>query len=277
MYKIGEFAQIAQVSGRLLRYYDSIGLLSPKRIDPATGYRHYTAAQLGDLNRILALKELGLSLDQVARFLRDGVSVEEIRGMLSLRKAELERSLDEEAIRLRQVESRLQQIDAHGHLGDYDVVVKAAPAQAFLSHRREFTGMDEAVAVLRDLVENAAPRIPESAREALVVVAHSAFERDMLDLEIGFTLTRPLAKPIATAAGLRLEAAELPPAPALATLVRRGPDYQSHLAFATLGLWMDANHYAIAGPSREIFLELPFRRPDQEAVVEIQFPVIRAA
>jgi DNA-binding transcriptional MerR regulator len=97
MYKIGEFAQIAQVSGRLLRYYDSIGLLSPKRIDPATGYRHYTAQQLGDLNRILALKELGLSLDQVARFLKDGVSAEEIRGMLALRKAELERSLDAEA------------------------------------------------------------------------------------------------------------------------------------------------------------------------------------
>ena len=80
MYKIGEFAQIAQVSGRLLRYYDSIGLLSPERIDPATGYRYYMAQQLVALNRILALKELGLTLDQVARLLRDGVSAEEIRG-----------------------------------------------------------------------------------------------------------------------------------------------------------------------------------------------------
>ena len=48
-------------------------------------------------------------------------------------------------------------------------------------------------------------------------------------------------------------------------------------AFGALGLWMEANGYAIAGPSREVFLELPFSRPDQEdSVVEIQFPVTSA-
>src|SRR5271168_2065380 len=112
MFKIGDFSKIARVSGRLLRYYDSIGLLSPGRIDPVTGYRYYAADQLGRLNRILALKELGLSLDQVARFLADDISSDEIRGMFLLKKAELERSLSEEAQRLRNVESRLLQIDA---------------------------------------------------------------------------------------------------------------------------------------------------------------------
>ena len=65
--------RIARVSGRLLRYYDSIGLWSPQHVDPATGYRYYTAGQLERLNRILALKDLGLSLDQVARMI-DGKS-----------------------------------------------------------------------------------------------------------------------------------------------------------------------------------------------------------
>src|SRR5262249_43756862 len=110
MFRIGEFSRIARVSGRLLRYYDSIGLLSPQRIDPATGYPSYTAAQLARLNRILALKDLGLSLEQVARLIDDKISTDEIRGMLLLRKAELERSLSEEASRLRHIESRLQQI-----------------------------------------------------------------------------------------------------------------------------------------------------------------------
>jgi DNA-binding transcriptional MerR regulator len=62
MFKIGDFSKIARVSTRLLRYYDSIGLLSPGRTDPTTGYRYYMADQLARLNRILALKELGLSL-----------------------------------------------------------------------------------------------------------------------------------------------------------------------------------------------------------------------
>ena len=93
MFRIGEFSQIARVSGRLLRYYDSLGLLRPVRIDPATGYRYYSADQLPRLNRILALKELGLSLDQIAKMVDDKISPDEIRGMLMLKKAELEQSL----------------------------------------------------------------------------------------------------------------------------------------------------------------------------------------
>ncbi len=82
MFRIGEFSRIAQVSGRLLRYYDEIGLLSPNFTDPETGYRYYSAQQLPRLNRILVLKELGLSLEQVARLLDQQTSTEEIRGML---------------------------------------------------------------------------------------------------------------------------------------------------------------------------------------------------
>jgi DNA-binding transcriptional MerR regulator len=64
MFLTGEFSQISRVSKRLLHYYDEIGLLKPAHIDPHTGYRYYSASQLSQLNRILALKDLGLSLDQ---------------------------------------------------------------------------------------------------------------------------------------------------------------------------------------------------------------------
>src|SRR6185369_1536058 len=127
MFKIGDFSKIARVSGRLLRYYDSIGLLSPRRHDPATGYRYYAADQLAHLNKILALKELGLSLDQIGRLLDGNISSDEIRGMFILKKAELEHIVDEQTVRLRNVESRLQQIDEHGAVSDYDVVVKSVP------------------------------------------------------------------------------------------------------------------------------------------------------
>lgn len=46
MFRIGEFSKIAQVSGRLLRYYEQFGLISPERTDPQTGYRYYSASQL---------------------------------------------------------------------------------------------------------------------------------------------------------------------------------------------------------------------------------------
>jgi DNA-binding transcriptional MerR regulator len=62
MFTVGEFSRLAQVSKRMLRYYDEIGLLKPIHTDKVTGYRYYSAEQLPDLNRVLALKDLGLTL-----------------------------------------------------------------------------------------------------------------------------------------------------------------------------------------------------------------------
>lgn len=70
MFLIGEFSKISRVSKRLLHYYDDIGLLKPAYIDQTTGYRYYRAGQLPRLNCILALKELGLTLDQIKKMLQ---------------------------------------------------------------------------------------------------------------------------------------------------------------------------------------------------------------
>lgn len=277
MFRIGEFSRIARVSGRLLRYYDEIGLLCPKHTDAVTGYRYYTADQLGRLNRILALKDLGLSLDRVSRMLDDRISTEEIRGMLMLKKAELEQSLSEEATRLRHIESRLQQIDEQGSLHDYDVVVKAAEQAPYLAVRRRYPRLDDAMFALGQ-VARAASRIPAIVRDALVVVAYSDFEDENLDLEIGYRLRHEAVKAITVASGLRLGLTQLPAVEKLATLVRKGPKYQSHLAFGALGVWMDANGFSIAGPSREVFLDLSLEDGARDrTVMEVQFPVARAS
>ena len=276
MFRIGEFSQIARVSGRLLRYYDSIGLLRPQHIDPETGYRYYSAAQLERLNRILALKDLGLSLDQVARMLDDKISTAEIRGMLALKKAELERSLAEEAARLRHIESRLTQIEQQGTLGDYDVVLKSSAATPVLSTRAVYPDFDVVIAALREITQAVRSQVAAAARENIVVIAHCDFDDENLDLEIGVTLNRAVNKPVRLPSGAQLALTELPASAALATIVRTGPLYQSHLAFGKLGVWMEANDYAIAGPCREIFLDMPFQLPGDPAV-EIQFPVTKAA
>jgi DNA-binding transcriptional MerR regulator len=276
VFRIGEFSQIARVSGRLLRYYDSIGLLRPQRIDPDTGYRYYSAGQLERLNRILALKELGLSLDQVARMLDDKISAAEIRGMLALKKAELERSLAEEAARLRHIESRLTQIEQQGSLGDYDVVVKSSPATPVLSTRAIYLSFDEVIAALREIASAVRTQVAATARENMVVVAHCDFDDENLDLEIGIRLNRAVNKPVRLPSGAQLALTELPASATLATIVRTGPLYQSHLAFGKLGVWMEANSYQIAGPCREVFLDMPFQTQNDPAV-EIQFPVVKAA
>ena len=92
MIKIGDFARLAEVSIVTLRHYDEIGLLKPVSVDKFTGYRYYSIEQLPRLNRILALKDLGFSLEQISTML-NGISLEEMRGMLKLRHAEQEQIL----------------------------------------------------------------------------------------------------------------------------------------------------------------------------------------
>ncbi len=89
MLSIGDFAGLGRVSVRMLRHYDAIGLLRPAHVDPRSGYRFYTAEQLLRLNRILALKDLGFSLQQVQAMIEEKVEPGELRGMLRLRRADL--------------------------------------------------------------------------------------------------------------------------------------------------------------------------------------------
>src|SRR5579875_2229692 len=103
MLTIGDFARHGRVSIRMLRHYDAIGLLRPAQVDRSSGYRFYQAAQLSRLNRIVALKDLGFTLQQVQAILDEKVSVEELRGMLRLRQAELQSQISVDSARLTQV------------------------------------------------------------------------------------------------------------------------------------------------------------------------------
>ena len=111
MLKIGDFARLSQVPVKTLRYYDDLGLITPARVDEFTGYRYYSVDQLPRLNRLLALKDLGFSLDQIARVLNEGVTHGQLRGMLMLKRAEVEDRLSEEQQRLDRIEARLREIE----------------------------------------------------------------------------------------------------------------------------------------------------------------------
>src|SRR6476620_2163063 len=118
MFSIGEFSRIAAVTARQLRHYEELGLFKPERIDSETGYRYYSALQLPRLNRILALKELGLSLDQIVRLLDENISAQELHGMLTMKKAQIEQTLHDEVSRILSIEERLKQLEEKGTLSD---------------------------------------------------------------------------------------------------------------------------------------------------------------
>ena len=97
-------------------------------------------SQLSRLNRILALKDMGFSLEQIAQMLNEGVSPEQLHGMLRLKRAELQQHIADEQARLARVESRLNDIEMEGTMPDYDVVIKQVEPQLVASVRDTLPG-----------------------------------------------------------------------------------------------------------------------------------------
>lgn len=274
MFRIGEFSKIARVSGRLLRYYDEIGLLHPQSIDPETGYRYYSAQQLPRLNRILVLKELGLSLENIARLLDQQTSVEEMRGMLALRKAQIEQSVHEEMERLHFVESRLQQIEQHGQIQEPDVILKAVAASPFLGLRDILADLDAIQHLVRSIAVTVPTLVGRNSLGPIAVIIHSPmYEPEALDVEIGYLLTQNGPSSVALSEHRRLTVRTLPAIETMATLVHVGRVSDSHRSYAALASWIEHHGWQMSGAGRELLLQLPQLGPQDEAVIEIQLPV----
>ena len=274
MFQIGEFSKIAQVSGRLLRYYDQRDLLKPEYIDPQTGYRFYTITQLPRLNRILALKELGLSLEQIKRLLDDNVSADEIRGMLTLKKAQVEQTLLDEMARFRYIETRIDQINREGTLQNYDIVLKSIPQHRFLSTRRIFSGLYEAQLLGVELTRHLPSQVRGSALGHIMVIIHSdVWQDEDLDFEFGFVVEDEIEQESFVVGDTQLAIRDVPAVEHMLTIVRVGRPSLGHGHYSALGDWVAANGYRFAGKSRELFYQFPFPDREHETVAEIRFPV----
>jgi DNA-binding transcriptional MerR regulator len=275
MYRIGEFSKIAQIPGSVLRYYDQIGLLKPDHIDKWTGYRYYSTRQLPRLHRILALKDLGLSLEQITRLIDEDVSTDEIRGMLTLKKAQVEQTLHEELTRLRYIEARLQSIDAPDETG-FDIVLKTLPVQPYLSLREVLDGTDAALNIMRLLVAELPPYIASHTPGHFATVVHSdTLESDRLDIELGVMLGSPHDLTVTLAEKHILRTSHLPAVDMMATVLQVGGFEHNCRSYGAIGMWIEDNGYSIAGPGREVLIRPPRGDLIDEMVTEIQFPVER--
>lgn len=73
MFKIGEFSRLTQISIRMLRYYDEMGLLKPEYIDKSSGYRYYSVNQIPHLQKIALLRDLDFTVKEIKEGLLYGI------------------------------------------------------------------------------------------------------------------------------------------------------------------------------------------------------------
>lgn len=142
MFRIGEFSRLSRVSVRMLRHYDQLGLLRPSHTDSSTKYRYYSADQLPRLNRILALRDLSFSLDQIATMLDEDLPSEQLLGMLKLRQAEIQQQMEMEQLRLARLGARIHQMSGKGSSPMYDVILREIESRLVLSWRDVVPGDD---------------------------------------------------------------------------------------------------------------------------------------
>ncbi len=280
MFKIGEFSRLSRVSVRMLRYYDQLGLLKPSQTDGLTNYRYYSADQLARLNRILALQDLGFSLEQIGGLLEDHLSADELRGMLRLKQAEIERGMQEEQRRLSRLEMRLRQLDGGEQKLQHDTIVRSVGSQ-LVATRREVAADDERI---QSMVHEVEAYVAEHERARadkppFTVYYDAEYREQEIDAEVAVPIR------FAIAGSERIQVREMPELPCAACVVHTGGYDSLYQAYNALLGWMETGGYRMAGPMREVYLrygtdglglDLPptyVAAHGQDYVTELQLPL----
>jgi predicted transcriptional regulator YdeE/DNA-binding transcriptional MerR regulator len=286
MLKIGDFSNLAHVSIKTLHHYDDLGLLKPAHIDRFSGYRYYTLQQLAALNRILALKDLGLSLDQIAQLLRDDISPAEMRGMLRLKRMELAARVEDEQARLARVEGRLHQLEQPDPVSQAEVALKQIPAQTVLTAQGMAASeelLPPARASLQALLQNSLERAqlkPVSPWFALLEAA--PYLETELGIQLGVAVELRSGQRAGDWSGTPVRLQEFAAVPTMASLIHSEAASALPQTYASLYAWTQANGYQLAGAFREIYLpetgtEAQSVQPNEAGLIEVQCPVKRAS
>jgi predicted transcriptional regulator YdeE/DNA-binding transcriptional MerR regulator len=286
MIKIGDFSKLAHVTVKTLHHYGELGLLKPTHIDRYSGYRYYSLEQLPRLNRILALKDLGFTLDQVGQLVDDNLSVAEMRGMLRMKQIELSEKLEVEQARLAQVEVRLQHLERAGVPPVYEVALKQVEAQTALTAR--------AVAASEQAIQPALQSLQALLQQNMVRARlKSAGPLFQLKEDLPYRETHlevALAVPVVLRSGQRagdwegsdspVRLDEIMAVDCMASVIHAEKDASIDQAYAGLYAWAQANAFQIGGPCREVYLpqdgiKASSSSPAQTGFVEVQCPVER--
>lgn len=266
MFKIGEFSNLTRISVKTLRWYDEIGLLKPARVDPETGYRYYLARQIGELTRILLLKNLGFSLNQVRVMLDGNISGLQIRSMLEARRSQLVDQLQKEQERLSMVENWLQQTRNEGGelMSQSDILIKQVDPVTVYSKRQIVPEESQAILLLESVWNDLAAANARKIGPSITVYHQLEYREHDLDIEA--------AIPVAPGCGLKTT--ELPAIEKAASIVYYGSHDGLNTAYAALAQWIEENGYQMSGYCRTLFLTCGEQEEDPDKyVTEIQLPV----
>lgn len=263
-YKIGLFSKMNRVTIKALRHYDEIGLLPPAFIEKFTGYRYYASAQLPILHQILALREMGFSLDEIKQ-VQGGIPEKEL---LQKKRLEIINKIAAETLRLSQVESYLIKNDES--VGEYHVILKELPQVIVASMRTVISGYSS----LFDIIPPMGAEMERlgcicAVPEYCFNIYHDGEYRETdVDVEICEAVTEKKAdsEMLTFKVINRVENA--------ACVLHKGPYEGFPKAYNAILKWVEDNDYEITDNPRESYIDGVWNKDSAEDwLTEIQFPI----
>jgi len=276
MLKIGIFSRVGQVSIKMLRHYDDMGLLKPVYVDEWSNYRYYSLEQLPRLNRILALKDLGFSLEQIAQMLNTPMSSEQLRGMLRLRQSQMQQHVQEEQARLARVGTRLWQIEQEGKMSNYEVVLKKVEPMLVVGISEVVPEGEQVTPVYYRIFEElfayaAEQGIDSSGRQLSVDTSlDSGWKVNDTEVTIEAAIRVDRSYPETE----RVKVHTLPAVESMACTVHHGDYDLLGQAYEAVLRWTEANGYEVDGTNRHLYLQTG--GTEGENITEVQYPLLHA-
>ena len=273
MFKIGDFSKLSMVSVKALRYYDELGLLKPEQVDEFTGYRYYAAGQLTRLNRILVLKDLGLSLQQIAQLLDQDLSADQIRGMLRLKQSELQQQVEDGQARLARVDAWLRTFEQEAIMPAYDVVLKKVAPLRIAQARGIAPTLENVGPTLDKLFDKVFTHLGAQGATPVLpaITVYYDMEYGERDVDVGASLVFEGK----VTDGEQVKVVELPAVESMASVIHRGSFSGLGQGYNAMLKWIETNGYHISGPNRELNLEYVRGGDESKFVTELQMPIER--
>lgn len=268
MFRIGEFSKMSKTTIRTLRYYDEIGLLKPEQTDKLTSYRFYTTEQLVKLHRIQAMRQIGLSIDEI-KLILSGHNAESI---LQSRKAELIAEIADSKDQLSRIEFILSGKEEENFM-NYQAIIKDLPECIVYSKRMTVPSYDAYFELLPALGKKIAEKYPDikcTVPEYCFIIYLDGEYKEK-DINVEFCEAIDKLKPDFD--GIMFKKMKSVTA---VSIIHKGAYAGLPQAYAYAFNWIEDNGYTIADAPRESYIDGIWNKDNEEDwLTELQVPIVK--
>lgn len=263
---IGQFSRMTLLSARRLRHYEAIGLLSPSSVDPFTGYRYYTEAEILPATAVRCLREAGLGLDDIAAALPAILAGDDAvwRPVLQAHLASLEAEMDAVGLRRERTLALLASMKETLMTGtpttSISIEIRTLPARTVVAQRGIIPTYADASEALWRPFEEALSR--SGARRTGEPCGATYFEDGYTERDVDVEVWEPVEEAVGVEPPLVCRAEE---ATRVLVALHRGPFEGFQDTYAALMRAVGEQGLTITGPCFERYVVGPFQTDDSSA------------